>query len=342
MKTLVLFFILAFTLVSQGAEYAVVVSVDGLGSRYLLNLLDEGRLPNFDRLLKVSAATLNARADYDVTVTLPNHTTMLTRRSVKGEEGHNWTHNTDPAKGVTLHSNKGRYIASVFDVAHDHGLKTGLWSTKTKFSLFATSYDATNGAPDAGHPDHGRNKLDIFFYNKASPLLVDNFCQTMTNQPCRFAFVHMGEGDAAGHSHGWGSSEYNQAIMMIDQQIGRLLDLISSSPALKGNTTLIVTADHGGEGKDHGDPTKAVDYTIPFIVWESGNAATNLYALNLKTRQDPGVSRPGYDLPLQPIRNGEAGNLALRILGLPPIPGSTINVKQDLQVGAACCADARK
>ena len=86
-------------------------------------------------------------------MTLPNHTTMMTGRSVKGPGGHHYTKNTDPLKGETLHNQKqhdGTYIASVFDVAHDNGLRTTLMSGKTKFSLYRDSYDGEHGAVSTG------------------------------------------------------------------------------------------------------------------------------------------------------------------------------------------------
>jgi predicted AlkP superfamily pyrophosphatase or phosphodiesterase len=321
-------------LAAQGADYVVAISVDGLGSTYLQTMVDAGKLPHFQQLQVDSAGTTNARNDYNITVTLPNHTSMVTSRRIKEAEGHSWANNTDPAKGVTLHSHNGAYVASVFDVAHDHGLKTGMWASKTKFSLFPDSYNDTHGAPDATGVDDGRKKVD-YSYIKSSIELTDNFITSMASNPCQFAFVHFAECDSAGHKYGWGSEPYYAALIMLDAQLGRIMELIAADPKLKGKTVLILTADHGGEGKDHFDPTIMLDYTIPFYVWGVGVTAGDLYALNADTRLSPGDGRPDFTVPKQPIRNGEVGNLALSLLGLPPIPGSTIDAKQDLRVSVA-------
>ena len=331
MKYFVLIIAFSFCVAAHAAEYVILVSVDGLGSVYLQRMVDAGQLPNFKKLQAESAGTTNARTDYNFTITLPNHTSMVTSRRVTDAEGHNWTSNTDPATGVTLHSNKGAYIASVFDVVHDHSLRTGLWSTKSKFSLYKVSYDAEHGALDVTGPDNGRNKVDCFMIDKSSAL-TDNFIRTMQTQPCQFAFVHFGDTDGAGHSQGWGSAAYNAALVQVDGYLGRMLELIANQPALKGKTDLILTADHGGEDKGHGDPTKPIDYTIPFYVWGAGVTAGDLYTLNAQTRLSPGESRPDYSEPKQPVRDADAGNLALSLLGLPPIPGSGVDAKQDLRV----------
>ena len=52
-------------------------------------------------------------------------------------------------------------------------------------------------------------------------------------------------------------------------------------------------------------------------------ALRHLYALNADHRADPGIARAAEDEP-PPIRNCEAGNLALSLLQLPAVPGSVI------------------
>ena len=342
MNRFILAVILAFLSVSTWAmaggggqaEYVITISVDGMGSSYMQQLVDQGLLPNIKRLETQGATTLNARADQQVTVTLPNHTAMITSRPILGEAGHNWVSNTDPKAGQTIHSNKKSYIASVFDVAHDAGLKTGMWATKTKFSLFRDSYDAQNGSTEGpGAAVHGAQKLDSFTYAKTSPALTREFVTAMSQTPCNFAFVHYAEADAAGHGKGWGSVEYMNALVIADGCIGQVIDLVDKNPLLKGKTVIIVTADHGGTGTNHADPANPLDYTIPFLVWGAGVEQGDLYQFN-PTRMNPGTERIAFDVPGQPIRNGDVGNFSLKLLGLPAIPGSVIGKDQDIKTQA--------
>jgi hypothetical protein len=322
---------------AEGSKYFIEISVDGLGSVYLQPMVEKNELPNFRRFQTEGAWTNNARNDDDVTITLPNHTTMMTGRSVKGPGGHHYTKNTDPSRGETLHNQKqhdGTYIVSVFDVAHDHGLRTALMSGKTKFSLYRASYDAEHGAACAGKPDYGRNKLDCFVYEKEMGPMISKFVAAMKEKPFQYAFLHFAEPDTSGHAHGWGSNAYQEAVRKVDAQLGRIFQLIESSPELRGKTTIFLTADHGGKDRNHVNNLLPEVYTIPVYIWGCGAAAgKDLYKLNATTRRDPGTGHPLHTDPVQPVRNGDGANLALKLLGLGPIPGSTINVQQDLAIG---------
>ena len=322
------------------AQYVIEISVDGGGSSYIQNLINQGLLPNFKRFQTQGTWTNNARNDYDITVTLPNHVTMVTGRGIYGvaSNGHMWTSNTDPssdpaAATYSIQNNKGSYVYGVFDVAHDNGLRTALYATKTKFSLFDHSYNNGNGAINSIAPGNGLNKIDAYVYNSSSSALSTNFVNTMKTTPFNYALVHFTDGDSAGHTYGWGSTVYNNALIAVDSYLGRIFDLVTSTPALQGKTDIILTADHGGNGTNHADNTDRLNYTIPFYVWgPDAQAGTDLYNLNQSTRTDPGTARPAYTAPVQPIRNGELANLALDILELGAVPGSTINASQNLAI----------
>lgn len=323
-------------------EHVIHVSVDGLRPDAITNH-GAANVPNFYRMRTQGAFTDNARTDYDYTVTLPSHVTQLTGRPVVGAAGHNWTSNSDPAAGETLHTKKGSYVAGVCDVAHDNGLRTGVYASKTKFSLFDTSWNATNGASDATGPDNGRDKVDIYRYNSNTATLTNQFLADMAAAPFSYAFLHLTDPDTVGHSSGWWTSPTNTAYMNIikvmDQRLGEIFNLIDTDARFRGNTVVIVTADHGGIAGDHSSASVRENYTIPFYVWGAGVApGADLYALNRSVRLDPGTGRPTYAAPLQPIRNGEAANLALDLLGLGPVPGSSMNSLQDLVVPEPSCA----
>ncbi len=323
------------------AKYVIEISVDGGGSSYIQSQIDLGKLPNFKRFQTQGAWTNNARNDYDITVTLPNHVTMVTGRGIKGIEsnGHMWTSNSDPSSVATatdysIQNNKGSYVYGVFDVAHDNGLHTALYATKTKFSLFEHSYNNGNGAPDNTGTDNGRSKIDVYAYNSSSSTITGNLIDAMKADPFNYVLVHFTDCDTAGHATGWGSTAYNNALTAVDGYLGKIFDLATGTPALQGKTDIILTADHGGKGTDHSINTEFLNYTVPLYVWgPDAEAGTDLYALNTATRTNPGpTTRPAYTDEVQPIRNGELANLALHILGLAAVPGSTINPAQNLAI----------
>ncbi len=328
-------------------DAVLLISVDGLRSDALIAV--PGSLPAFDRL-RSGRSTLNARTDHDWTITLPNHTSMLTGRHVAGEAGHRWIRNDEVLDGATIHGVAGAYIASAFDVAHDRGAWTGIFCGKPKFHLYDDSYDAERGAPDALAPDDGRDKIDTYFMDPDPVLLADALIPELTRaDPAakRFFLVHFAIPDLTGHVKGWDvtpGSAYMTAVGAVDAALGRVLDAIEQDERLRDRTAIVLTADHGGGApfRHHDQAHMWVDYLIPFLVWthrDANAAPEDLYAANRATRADPGLGRPRPgDAGLPPVRNGDAGNLCLDLLGFPPIPGSTVNAAQDLRAIATATA----
>lgn len=320
------------------AEYVIQISVDGAGPVYFQPLVEKGELPNFKRFQTEGAWTHHARTDFDYTVTLPNHTCMVTSRPVFDKKGptasilgHQWVENGEPGE-KTLHSNCKSYVKSAFDVAHDNGLSTALFASKTKFVLFDQSYNEANGAPDTISPDNGRDKIDSAVIEENTAVMTSKLVLALASKPANYNFVHFRSPDSTGHANGWGSPEQLDAFRAVDRYLGMIFDIVTTRDGLKGKTTIILSADHGGFGKDHSANSDPLNFSIPFYVWGAGVAkGADLYKLNADTRLQPG--RPDYVLAdRQPIRNGDGGNLALKLLGLAAIPDSFINAAQDLKL----------
>jgi len=72
--------------VTNAVTKVVVVSIDGLMPRAIRELGREGT-PNLHRLIAEGASTLNARTERELTITLPNHTGMVTGRRISAAHG---------------------------------------------------------------------------------------------------------------------------------------------------------------------------------------------------------------------------------------------------------------
>ncbi len=310
-------------------QYVVHISVDGLRSD-VVEFLGPEHLPNFHRMRVAGIYTDEARNDYDYTVTLPNHSCILTARPVLGPDGHGVTFNSDP--GTTFEAVNGYYIAGVFDVFHDNGRSTAMYASKSKFAFFERSWNGINGAPDTIGADNGRDKIDTYVNVSDTRALIDSFVLHTADSPHTYSFVHFVDPDAVGHDSGWNSADYYHSVMKVDTLLGRIFDVVDDGP-MAGVTAVILTADHGGTGTTHDNPLLPENYTVPLYVTGPGvPAGAGLYAFNPVSRLDPMDTRPDYDASPQPARNGGTSNLALGLLGLGPIPGSVINADQDLEV----------
>jgi hypothetical protein len=308
----------------------IAISVDGLHPR-ALGVLRPAQLPAFSRLTRQGASTHNARTVVEETLTLPNHTSMVTGRRVAQPGGTGVDFNEDP--GTTVHDSAGEYVPSVFDVVHDTGRRTGLFATKTKFAFLDRSWNGVNGAPDLTGPADGRDKIDVCRLGTSRQATGRLLSHLRGDHPPAFALLHLASPDAAGHAEGWLSAAYLRAVQDADAQVGRVLRAVAHSSALRSSTAVILTSDHGGRGTDHGDTTLRSSYRVPFFVWGTGvRADADLYRLNRDDRRDPGRTQPAYTAVVPPVRNAELGNLALDLLGLPAIPTSRIGVDQDLDV----------
>jgi hypothetical protein len=295
----------------------VAVSIDGLNPAALRKLGTE-RAPTFHRLIEDGASTLNARTEVEMTETLPDHTSMLTGRRVEAAKGgHGVTWDVDRTRPATVQRAAGHRVTSVFNVVHRAGLATAMFASKEKFSLFERSW--------------GR-AIDRFTVRADNARMVRLLRRDLVHQTRAFRFVHLSAPDIAGHAHGFMSPAYLDAVSETDRLLGRVVDTIEADDTLAGNTVLIVTADHGGKGPGHRDPTKLADYRIPFLAWGAGvEPGADLYDLNPDYR-DPGRKRTTY-AGGQPIRNGDLANLVTDLLGLDRVGGSELDDGQNLDIG---------
>jgi hypothetical protein len=324
----------------EGISNVIHISIDGGGAYWIERYVNDTPeiFTNFHRLFAEGAGTFDARCDAEHSFTIPNHFCMLTGRPVFQptnippiQHGFFNSIGSYVDDGITVH-NFGNtnvpYKASVFDVVHDRGLSTEFFCGKAeRLSVCERSYNAKYGAPDVIPPDNGPDKIDYsIIADSWAEQLVTLFLQNLYfTPPKRYTFFHFVDPDEEGHYLGWGTDGWSNSIVTMDHQIGRILDAAQSHPALANHTAVIVTADHGGgrvDNHNHGNPKEETTFRIPFFVWGPGiPAGTDLYDL-LSNRTDPGTNWLDYTAVHQPIRNGDSGNLALSLLGLPPIPGS--------------------
>lgn len=237
----------------------VLVSIDGLRA----DALAQAQAPQIRKLMARGVYTLRARTVLPAT-TLPAHTSMLT--------------GVDPSVHKILWDDyrpgkDALSVPTVFAIAHAAGKRTVAVVGKEKFKTLA--------APGT---------VDSFVMVSIGDAEVANQAIIEAGVGFDLLFVHLPDVDLTGHAQAWMSPAYMAAVEAADTAIGRLV------AALPPQTTVIVTADHGGKDKTHGTDIPE-DVTVPWVaaggkvpsrgemsskVNEVDTAATALWVLGLK------------------------------------------------------------
>ena len=222
----------------------VVVSIDGLRP----DAIAEYGASTLQRLMREGSYTLSASTIHP-SKTLPSHTSMLTGQPPE-RHGVLWN-NVVSAEASTVD------VPNIFGVARAHGYRTAAFFSKAKFQPLQVQ----------GTLDYSQAPGGLFGRWSSERTVADVARYLDTARP-NVLFVHLTDPDAAGHSAGWMTPAYGRAVVAADRAVNRLIALADKAYG-GGNFTLIVTADHGGHGTNHGsdDPR---DVTIPWIAWGRG------------------------------------------------------------------------
>ena len=204
------------------------MSVDGLRP----DAVQRVNPPNLRALTEKGAYTWQAQT-ITPSNTLPSHVSGLTG-FLPARHGITWDDYL-PANGAIK-------VPTIFIAARKAGRRTALVSGKDKFNTFRDTAE-----------------MDIFVGGMRTDADVADQAVAQLYAGVDLLFVHLPDVDLAGHAASWMSAAYLDKVAKADEAIGRIMN------ALPENTTLIVTADHGGHAFAHGT-TDRLDMTIPWII----------------------------------------------------------------------------
>lgn len=247
-----------------GIKYVVIISVDGLRP----DALEMADTPHLDELIAHGAYSAHAQT-IPLSETLPGHASMLSGM-LPEKHGILW--------GVPYIGWPGMNGPTLFNVAHDAGLKTAMVFGKEKMNYLVLP-----------------NSVDILFGANAGDTEIKNQAVAIIQAGLpNVLFIHLPDTDRVGHAFGWMSANQLQSVTFADAMIGEIVAALDNGGYLP-HTLLIITADHGGHGKSNGDDSPE-DRTIPWLAVGPGVPAglslssniniydtspTVLYVLNL-------------------------------------------------------------
>jgi len=225
-------------------EHVLVIGCDGFGAV----AFTPSNTPVLHRLMREGAYTLRARGVLP-TVSSPNWASMIMGAGPEqhGITSNDWQPNKFEIPPLVVGS--GGIFPTIFGVLRE----------QKHDAVIACIHD-WDGFGRLVEP----KAPDVLENVKGSAETANRAMEVIRMKKPTFLFVHFDDVDHAGHNFGWKSAEYFQEAEKVDHLIGELLDVLRTT-GLREHTTVIMTADHGGKGKGHGEAT-IEELEIPWIV----------------------------------------------------------------------------
>ena len=270
-----------------GVQHVVVIGVDGMAPFGI----DRAAMPILDDLIAHGASTMYARGVLP-TSSSPNWASAIMGA---GPEQHGITDNDwmMPERDITpIATSDGRVFPTIFWLLRQQQptATIGIFYDWDGFGLLMESSIADKKV-NAISADHAVDAASAYFA-EARPL---------------FTFIHLDHVDHAGHTSGWDSTEYTQALENADARIGKIIESTKSA-GMYERTLFLIISDHGGKGKGHGGDSMA-EIEIPWIIVGPGvkkghtitqfvntydTAATLAYVFGLKPHE-AWIAKPVLD-----------------------------------------------
>lgn len=243
---LVLIFGLAPLAVGAPSElrYVVIITIDGCRP----DKLQEANTPNIDALIAQGAAySWSAQTVYP-SKTPQAHASLFTGAK---PETHGFYSPGDDLKAETI-----------FQVFENLGMRTLLFDSKGgRINGLQADVAVVRNTKDYRWigPSWQRGSEDP----EANLRVMEDALEDFMEGWITLMFVLLPQTDTMGHLYGHTSEQYLKAIETADQAIGMLVDNLRARGWLD-ETLIVITADHGMTGTDHGTDDPG-DMTIPLI-----------------------------------------------------------------------------
>jgi hypothetical protein len=195
-------------------------------------------------------------------LTRPQHAQMLSGYgpATTGVERNAGSSNMPP--GYTIYERLDEYFGPV----HMNGHIAGRKYVSRGIVRWADHYGALDVNLRRGGPD---GRTGVKTTERALPIIVEFSDRQF------FLFVHFKDADVTGHRSGTRKENYRETIISIDEQLGALVQALEDA-GIRDSTQVLVTTDHGFDGRSHVDRQGSIVETWiaadPWVLADNGHA----------------------------------------------------------------------